>query len=184
MSSSQITNKSAANASVEFCMLTACQCEYIKTLKWGCRLSRDPHEPMLLQQPIVDTPAPVLVTPVKGCNQQCPGCCSDNNINCIITGIVEDINTLHCRICKNKYQFVDFNYINLNFADNKNKKCRLQQKINNNEIVDNDDDKFLDVRRELFCENDPDDDTCWACKQGAKALAQELKCLSDSQSKK
>ena len=36
---------------------------------------------------------------------------------------------------------------------------------------------------ECNIENNPDDDICWACKQGTKALAEELKGLSDGQSK-
>ena len=36
---------------------------------------------------------------------------------------------------------------------------------------------------ECNIENDPDDDVCWACGQGTKASAEELKTLSDSQSK-
>jgi hypothetical protein len=145
---SSIQSNNGNNQSVEFCMLTACQCEYMRTLKWGCRLSRDPHEPMLLQKP--------LETPEKKDYTQCPGCCFENDVNCIVAGMVEDKNTLTCSVCIDKYQFVNFNIGDLKFADKKNREIGLKTKIMNAETVDNTDEECQNIRRQLFFDNDTD----------------------------
>ena len=141
------------NQSVEFCVLTACQCKYMRTLEWGCRTSRDPHEPMLLQKPLETS----FETPEKkSYDVGCPGCCSDNDVNCIITGIVEDKNTLNCSLCKDKYQFCNFNYCDLNFADKRDREKELYLIIKNNDSIYNSDKEYQSVRRQLFFDVDMD----------------------------